>query len=136
LNPKPYDIAPRPEKLLTYDAKEIQQAMFARIPDGADATNYLDMLYGDTPHHGLIGEELNISGLPMCECELKIDSDLAHKDNPLLYIRGDAPGLFTRDGKTMYATLVYREDYGDDWSIPTAALISAQGELIQQVPLN
>jgi hypothetical protein len=44
--------------------------------------------------------------------------------------------VFTRDGKTMYATLVYREDYGDDWSIPTAALISAQGELIQQVPLN
>ncbi len=156
LNPKPYDIAPRPEKLLTYDAKEIQQAMFARIPDGADATNYLDMLYGDTPHHGLIGTELNIASLPTCECELKIDSDLAHKDNPLLYIRGDAPGLsdgdwvaflvhgrisglsqvFTRDGKTMYATLVYREDYGDDWSIPTAALIDAQGQLVQQVPLN
>lgn len=157
LNPHPYDIAPRPEKVLTFDAKKFQSEMFARIPGGATPTHYLDMLYADTPNYQLMGQKVNVGSLPQCACDVTVDSDLRSDRNPLVYLRGSASGdlkdgdwiafivrgkvsglsqIFTRGGVTMFASLAYREDYGDDWTDPQAAKIGANGELSELIALK
>ena len=158
LNPHPYDIAPRPEKTLTFDAKKFQQEMFARIPHGASAKHYLDMLYGDAPFHSLIGKSVLASvSNTVCTCGLIVDTDLRSEGNSLFYIRGDVTGdlndgdwlafiledkvvglsqVFTRDGMKLFATLVYRDDYAPGQPDPTVAKINANGSLGESVPIK